>query len=275
MHATIDLVLQLAAALVREPARLIKAHEFRSRRGVLAVPVHAHDDWLQLDVAIRCAGAWRVDGEPASIDGPTLAAFYPRQAHGYDLAMHAEARVYSVKLRVDRAWPAIRRRVLASHQVQCRGAAAATTIQRLIRRTLATRPHLPTIAGDLAALLACWPLRQDGSAGPGADPAVEAAMSHLDENLHRRPSASELSCVAHVCPRQLGRRFQAAIGLSPRAYADRRRRALAEDMLRHGDASVTQIASLLGFASIHAFSRWFRMETGLAPSRFARQHGSL
>lgn len=46
------------------------------------------------------------------------------------------------------------------------------------------------------------------------------------------------------------------------------RRELAEDYLRRGDHSITEITYLLGFSETPTFSRAFKQWTGVAPSRF-------
>lgn len=275
-----DLLLDLLAALVREPDRLVKVHEVRHRPGLMRVSAHAHDDWLQLDLALDCGGAWCVDGRHLPVRGTTAAAFYPRQVHAYELQMTAASRVLSAKLRVDRTWPAIRRHGLAPHTPDMtRARPLVEAFERLIRLSLSSRRSVPLLVHRVVGLFTLWPVAGEGPACHTAydhtDATVEAAMDYLDQRLDRRVALGDLARVVHMSPRHLTRRFDEAIGLTPLAYADRRRLALAGDMLRHGEANVTQIAGQLGFATIHAFSRWFRRHTGVAPTHFARRHGSL
>ncbi|MBA3847504.1 MAG: helix-turn-helix transcriptional regulator, partial [Planctomycetes bacterium] len=84
----------------------------------------------------------------------------------------------------------------------------------------------------------------------------------------RPPGLSELALHVGVSPRHLARRFAALTGVSPRAWADARRVARARELLTQGRLNVTAAAEALGFASIHAFSRWFHRRVGRSPSAF-------
>ncbi|MFW5752965.1 MAG: helix-turn-helix transcriptional regulator, partial [Planctomycetota bacterium] len=72
--------------------------------------------------------------------------------------------------------------------------------------------------------------------------------------------------VAHLC--RLFRRFA---GITPGAYRDRRRAALAEDLLADTDLGLGAIAERLGYADAFAFSRAFKRVTGQAPSHWRQR----
>ena len=46
-------------------------------------------------------------------------------------------------------------------------------------------------------------------------------------------------------------------------------RRAAEEMIRQGSHNFTEIAALLGYNSIHYFSRHFKKVTGMTPSEYA------
>jgi YesN/AraC family two-component response regulator len=54
------------------------------------------------------------------------------------------------------------------------------------------------------------------------------------------------------------------------AYFIQLRIKAAKAYIREGNYNLTQIAELLGYDSIHYFSRQFRTITGMAPSEYAR-----
>ena len=43
----------------------------------------------------------------------------------------------------------------------------------------------------------------------------------------------------------------------------------AKDLLRNQDYNITQISEILGFSSVHYFSRRFKAVVGMSPSEYA------
>ncbi|MBQ9428437.1 MAG: helix-turn-helix transcriptional regulator [Clostridia bacterium] len=68
----------------------------------------------------------------------------------------------------------------------------------------------------------------------------------------------------------ISRVFSAYTGTSVIKYSSRKRTECAKEMLRQG-ATVSKVAEALHFSSIYHFSRFFKNETGLAPSEYARK----
>jgi AraC-like DNA-binding protein len=66
--------------------------------------------------------------------------------------------------------------------------------------------------------------------------------------------------------------FRAAYGQTPGQYLSRRRIERAEELLRTADLSVTEICTLVGFASLGTFSASFKKHTGLTPSGYRARH---
>jgi hypothetical protein len=114
-----DPLLNLCSHLVAEPERLTRAHVFPVQR-VHKAP-HAHDDILQIDLAIGCSGGWTVDGQIRPILGTTLVAFYPAEQHAYraDTAGPGSV-IFSLKVRIQKHWLAIAGRIFPSTWRNCR-----------------------------------------------------------------------------------------------------------------------------------------------------------
>lgn len=70
------------------------------------------------------------------------------------------------------------------------------------------------------------------------------------------------------------RRHLSAEGTSFSALLDQARRELATDYLEHTDRTITEIAFLLGFGSLSAFSKAFHRWTGQAPFEHRRRTSS-
>jgi AraC-like DNA-binding protein len=265
---------QACGALFAEPERLIKAHWFHWIEPPHSMPEHAHEDWLQLDMSIGCTGAVCVDGKPRPVDGATLAAFYPNERHHlFDVhRVNDSARILSLKIRVDLDWPLIKNRVLTSHCARFMASEQmAAAWHRLIRlQAMPGGAHCVERLLSLCEILCLWPRARWRSADTLPmgfhDPQVEQAMLHLEQNIHRAISLVELADLVALSPRHLVRRFVACCGCSPRSYADAQRMLRARQLLSRR-VPVKQVGQLLGFSTIHSFSRWFRRQAGCPPSR--------
>ena len=63
-------------------------------------------------------------------------------------------------------------------------------------------------------------------------------------------------------------RFKASAGVAPLTYLQNLRMRLAEQELREGAMSVSELAATLGYASDSAFSNAFKRRTGMAPKHY-------
>jgi len=83
--------------------------------------------------------------------------------------------------------------------------------------------------------LRCRPDRAVPGSGPRPeDEAVRRAVAYIDGRPGSVPPLGELARVAGVSPTQLQKRFSSLVGVSPRAYAQARRRERLKDGLRKG-----------------------------------------
>jgi transcriptional regulator GlxA family with amidase domain len=102
-----------------------------------------------------------------------------------------------------------------------------------------------------------------------ADESMEAAAHLLDRTLDRQPILAELADLTYLSPpRQFTRRFAAMFGKSPASYSNHRRLEHVKELILSGGHTLTQISQLMGFSSVHSFSRWFHRLEGPTPSAF-------
>ncbi|MCB9778964.1 MAG: AraC family transcriptional regulator [Alphaproteobacteria bacterium] len=86
------------------------------------------------------------------------------------------------------------------------------------------------------------------------------------------PSLEETARRLHVTPRTLHRRLDAE-GTSFRAVLDDLRQRSAVDQLGRGDATIDEVAYILGYSDPANFRRAFRRWTGTSPGRFRADGG--
>jgi AraC-like DNA-binding protein len=100
------------------------------------------------------------------------------------------------------------------------------------------------------------------------DPAVAAAL----RNIQRRPqhpwTVATLARSANLSRAAFARRFASLTGQPPLAYLTWWRMTTAARLLQTTDEQLDAIAGRVGYSTEYAFSKAFKREMGLAPSRY-------
>lgn len=97
-------------------------------------------------------------------------------------------------------------------------------------------------------------------------------LVHVQANLDGDLSLTALSRQARLSPAHFHRRFQQAVGETPRAYVERLRVERAAFQLVFHEATVLAIALECGFRSHETFIRAFRRHYGRAPAAYRAWH---
>jgi AraC family transcriptional regulator len=105
-----------------------------------------------------------------------------------------------------------------------------------------------------------------GGLGPGALGRVRA---YIEETVGRPISLDDLAGVAGVSRFHFARQFRRSTGESAMGYELRLRIERGKARLKDRDATVSRIATELGFADQSHFTRTFRRFVGTTPTRFA------
>lgn len=99
---------------------------------------------------------------------------------------------------------------------------------------------------------------------------VYDVIHYIDVNLETMENLSILSHEFGYSYTHIAQKFSAFTGESLKAYHTKRRFEKANEYLRQG-YSITKVAELMGFKSIHAFSRAYKKFVGLAPRAYKKQ----
>ena len=101
------------------------------------------------------------------------------------------------------------------------------------------------------------------------DGRILRALVWLDQqSLSSAYSAADLAEHAGLSRSRLDSLFVEAMGVTPRAYLDRRRLDEASKLLLHTGSSIKEIAMGLGFRHASHFSLWFRRHRKASPQSF-------
>jgi AraC-like DNA-binding protein len=106
---------------------------------------------------------------------------------------------------------------------------------------------------------------KERSDGDMAKRIIEYLQDHLFETI----SFNEVCRFSSLSGTNLKVLFREKTGMSVMEYFKKLKIDEAKKMIREGEHNFTQIAQLLGYSSIHYFSRHFKKATGMTPSQYA------
>lgn len=107
------------------------------------------------------------------------------------------------------------------------------------------------------------------------DPQLGAVLRAIHEQPAHPWTVVELARRAFMSRSSFAARFSEVLGMAPIDYVMSWRMAQAQDALLSSDARIAQIAELVGYQSISAFSTAFRRATGLSPGAYRKKDFQL
>lgn len=110
---------------------------------------------------------------------------------------------------------------------------------------------------------------------PSLPPRMERVRRHIESHLAEPLGNERLAAVACLGQSQFKHAFRQQFGQSVTHYLRSRRMALACTLLAQTALPVGEIASRVGYQDQGAFAERFLTETGLTPSAWRSQNGSL
>lgn len=100
---------------------------------------------------------------------------------------------------------------------------------------------------------------------------IYPAIAYINDHLKDGISMKEMADLCHLSPSYFSRTFNRETGESFANYINRRKIALAKELLRETSKSITQIAEEAGYINISNFIAVFKRMEGVTPSVY-RQH---
>lgn len=102
--------------------------------------------------------------------------------------------------------------------------------------------------------------------------AIFPAIKYINDNYSERIHAENLHELCFLSATHFRRMFGAVMGCSPLEYIHRMRINRACDLLLSTNDSILNISLAVGFDSVSSFNRQFIQATGIAPSKWRREH---
>ncbi len=97
---------------------------------------------------------------------------------------------------------------------------------------------------------------------------VSSIESFIEEQMAKQPSLALLCSHFSLSRTYLCRIFKEGTGTSPVDYWIDLKIKEAKKLIREGNYNISQIAELLGYNSIHHFTRMFKRTTGMSPTAY-------
>ena len=112
--------------------------------------------------------------------------------------------------------------------------------------------------------------------GPSQSPSarLEATRSEILRSPEKPWTLAQMALRSGYSPSRFSALYVQQFGISPKAELLQARLSMAKRVLRYSDLSVSSVAALCGFQSLYYFSKYFREQTGMSPSAYARDHSS-
>ena len=232
-----------------------------------------------LHCALETGGTVVVDGSHIRINPEEAVLVFPHQFHDYadfddtriswlfitfelqsDTGLES-CRNRSGRLSEDSLW--IVERLLGVYQ----GGTQATDAEevRLLTGLLLRELHHATSAGERL-------FQAMSRAEASKNPLMRSVAGYVHANLHRLFSIADVAGHVSYSPSQLRNVFHAKMGMSLGCYVRRARINRAESLLLTTWHTVTEIADKCGYDSVYSFSRAFKNETGMSPTKWKDLH---
>ncbi|MBE6947170.1 MAG: helix-turn-helix transcriptional regulator [Ruminococcaceae bacterium] len=97
---------------------------------------------------------------------------------------------------------------------------------------------------------------------------ADSMIQYIHSAVHQMPSLAVLCKEFSISRTYLCRIFKEAAGTSPVEYWIAQKMKEAKKLLREDNHNITQISMILGYASIHHFTRTFKRFTGMSPTDY-------
>ena len=109
-----------------------------------------------------------------------------------------------------------------------------------------------------------------GGDAPSTDEVVAEVLAWIGENVGSNQSIGYLADKLGVSRRTLDRRFKTATGTSVRAYWQKNKMRLAQELLGETDLPVGEVAWRVGYQDGGYFSYLFRREISITPHEYRK-----
>jgi AraC family transcriptional regulator len=100
---------------------------------------------------------------------------------------------------------------------------------------------------------------------------IKRVCEYIETYYAHDISLGDMAEIAGLSTFWFARAFKDSVGATPHRYLRRLRCGKAQQLMTAPQASITEVAGAVGYATPQAFARMFRAETGVSPTEWRRQ----
>lgn len=101
---------------------------------------------------------------------------------------------------------------------------------------------------------------------------MDALLQYIQQNFASIISLEDLASIANISKTTLIQAFKTTLGTTPINYINAIRLAKSKELLVNTDSAIGEISELIGFQSLHYFSRYFKAQEGISPTEYRLRH---
>ena len=98
---------------------------------------------------------------------------------------------------------------------------------------------------------------------------LEQIILYINENIYSTLNVEDLCEKFAISRSSLQSLFRNNIGLSPKEYISNLKLKKSKELIKESKYTISEISAILGFSSIHYFSRRFKQKFGMNPTDYA------
>lgn len=249
--------------------------DYARQPGPVAVPPHVHH-FCQMDVILAGTMDVRTRGGRTVLKKGDGTLIPPLSPHGYNStgAVHHA----TFKIRVHPRYAAMLGhaprivRFEAEHLVAAKSAARSSQSGEPLG-----------VHGVIAAATIClihalrnrsFPAQATGSS-PLSSHTFWGVLNEVIASPHADWTVGRLAQRCHLSAGHFTKTFLRVFGQTPQRFLLEARIWGAADRLNQSDASIKDVAQIMGYATVHSFSRAFKRVVGVSPAAYVKSQGRL
>jgi YesN/AraC family two-component response regulator len=98
---------------------------------------------------------------------------------------------------------------------------------------------------------------------------ISKTLQYIHENINKKISISDIAKHVYLSQSYLSSIFKQSMNITIIDYINKYRLEKSKHLIKSNKYSMTQIAEMLGYTSIHYFSRQFKLNFGISPTAYA------
>ena len=242
------------------------------------VDTHTHLEWFELTVATHGEGEVEVNGVKIPVCAGDIVLSLPCDTHAIYSSETEPLRFdffsfYCTNEEIRRSLDGIGAAVYAPEARVCRGDRIPYLISCAIDEMNKARPDMKQMLSAIFKQILLYILRAYGTASEESGRESDASklcykiMQYLDTHIYTLKNLYELTDITNYNYSYLSAVFKNTTGISISEYFRNKKLLVAKKLLTEEELSPSEVAGLLQYSGVFAFSKAYKKHYGISPRR--------